>query len=99
MNKLVRVCIALAAFAAFAVLPATASAENDATVVNAEHKTEALGSRITGTTNTDTYSRLTTESGEELTRCSTGEISGTLHRNDHAAIEETIDRANFEGHS
>lgn len=108
MSKLIRACIAVAAFAAFAVLPATASAVNDPSVVST-----ASGSKVTlapthaapipieakNVGNTV----MTPSFGPEIV-CQTAVIKGSLETNTipkgggAGAIEGTITSASFSGH-
>jgi hypothetical protein len=101
MNKILKACIALAAFAALAVLPATASAVNTTTVVDANHvtlaPTHASPIPIVGTDNHGTFTRLTGAGGNTLISCTTNEITGNLETNTHTAVEGTITTATFKG--
>jgi hypothetical protein len=107
MNKLIKVCIALAAFAAFAVLPAVASAENDATVRD-NGVDLAVGSNILATDNDVEISpgtfdltgetRLTAANKTDvLISCTTNELTGTLTKNTHTEVAGEITAANFKG--
>jgi hypothetical protein len=103
MSKLYKVFLALAAFAAFAVLPATASALNSATVVKVNPVTgthegpEPTGSEILGTGNHSAFSRLTDPAGNVILSCTTNELTGKLTRNDHTQVAGEITAFNFKG--
>jgi hypothetical protein len=101
MKKLARACAVLAAFAAVAVLPAMASAENDATVTEAGSPL-AVGSFILATDN-DTPSltgetRLTGPNKTEvLISCTTNELIGQLTKNTHAEVAANINVLSIKG--
>jgi hypothetical protein len=99
MNKLVKACIALAAFAAFAVLPGTASALNSAEVQAPTGTKLATGSKIiaTGSHGTTGFTRLTDTEGNVLVECTSAEITGTLTKNEHSGVEGTLETAVFAG--
>ncbi len=91
-KKLIAACMALAAFAAFA-LPATASASNNPDLTQE-------GSRIpTGTTvvGTATAIEFQTTSGGTLVTCTNATIAGELKVNSGGSVEVGLTTANFWG--
>jgi hypothetical protein len=102
MSKLFRAFLALAALAAFVVLPATASAENDATVfrvasTGAHEGPAAAGTEILGTGNHSAFSRLADPAGNVILSCTTNELTGKLTRNDHTQVAGEITAFTFKG--
>ncbi len=92
MKKLISACMALAAFAAFA-LPATASATNDPTLTDPAGHVK-VGSLIKGTgTNTE----FQTTAGSALVTCSHAEFTGSVTRNDSGFVEGEITKYTFSG--
>jgi hypothetical protein len=93
MSKLTRACIALAAFAAFAVVPATAMAVNDATLQNHANGVTAVGTKILGTTTTTP--RLTNANTETLVECEKAEMHGEVTTNSHTEVAGNITNTAF----
>lgn len=97
-NKLIAACMALAAFAAFAVMPAGASATNSPQLMEGATPV-ATGTKILGTSEGTLYMRSGSEpTSSVLTSCETARMTGTLNKNDGANIEGTIETAAFEGY-
>jgi len=96
MSKLIRACVALAAFAALAV-PATASAENDITLQQPTGTslapTHASTIPVAGTSIGKT--EMLDSSGGVLVSCDTAVMTGNLETNTHTAVEGTITSAAF----
>lgn len=97
MKHLWKALIALAAFAALAVVPAVASAENDITLQQPTGTslapTHAAPIPIVGTSNGKTL--LLDSSGNTLISCDTAIMTGNLETNTHTAVEGTITSAQF----
>jgi hypothetical protein len=99
-KKLITACMALAAFAAFVVLPATASAVNKPVIT---HPTGTVlnpganGIKIKSTNIGEVL--LTTEAGggSVLTRCGVGNFTGTLIKNEKNTVEGNIETSEFSG--
>jgi hypothetical protein len=97
-NKLIAACMALAAFAAFAVMPAGALATNSPQLMEGATPVPT-GTKITGTNEGTLLMRSGPEAGSSiLTSCETARMTGTLTKNDGANIEGTIETAAFEGY-
>ena len=94
MSKLIRACMALAAFAAFAVLPATAMAENNPQLKEGGTAL-ATGVGIVGTN--EGITRFTDTSGNTLVECSKATLSGTLTKNTVGGVEGEITTFDFSG--
>ena len=95
MSKLVRACMALAAFAAFAVLPATAAATNDPQLTHPAGTLLAPGTLIKATSVGAT--EFTNTAKEPLVTCSSATMTGTLLKNSGGSVEGTITTSNFQG--
>lgn len=102
MTKLIKACIALAAFAAFAVVPSIASATNDPNVTiptgTSAAPTHASPIAITATNEGPTV--LTNANTETLISCEHAELKGNLETNSptptaEAKLEGTITAASF----
>jgi hypothetical protein len=91
MSKLIRACIAVAAFAAFAVLPATASAQNDATLQTHTGGAVAVGTSIAGTGAEPIV--LTNANTEHILDCKKSAMHGTVTANSHTEVAATITSA------
>jgi hypothetical protein len=90
--------MALAAFAAFAVMPAVASATNSPELLESGTRV-ATGTRILGTSEGTIYLRSGPDvTSSILTSCETSHMTGTLTKNDGSNIEGTIENAAFEGY-
>jgi hypothetical protein len=103
MNKLIKACIALAAFAAFAVLPASASAVNSATLVEqANTSVLPVGTNILATNEKTTTKEhgvlvMTNSEGQPEVECTGGELTGTVTSNTHTLAQGEITKAAFGG--
>jgi hypothetical protein len=101
MKHLLKACIALAAFMAFAVVPAVASAENDATLQQptgtALAPTHTTTIPVVGTNVGKT--EMLSSGGAVLVSCDTAEMTGDLETNTHTAVEGTITSASFKNHA
>jgi hypothetical protein len=99
-RKLITACMALAAFAAFAVMPAIASATNDPDLT---HPTGTLmpagkGHPASGIKGTNVgLTLMTNSSGGILTECNSAVMTGTLIKNDGSNVEGNISSATFTG--
>jgi hypothetical protein len=97
-QKLFTACSALAAFAAFVVLPATASAVNKPVITETTATVLANGARITSTNIGEIFLRETSsETSKVLTSCNKGNFTGTLIRNEHNTVEADIESSEFSG--
>lgn len=97
-KKIIMACMALAAFAAFAVLPAVASASPELGETTAPEDAwikTPVPSLIRAHNVGDTL--MTDESGNVLTRCSSATMTGTLTTNSGTSIEGDISSASFSG--
>lgn len=86
--------MAVAALAAFA-MPSSALASK----MTATHPTGTIapvGTKVVGT-NTDILSTLTNAAGDVRVQCTSVFMTGTLVKNNHEAIEGTIEKAEFKG--
>jgi hypothetical protein len=92
-NKLIAACMALAAFAAFAVLPAAASAKNTPVLVEGTKSPLAVGAKIVGTN----VNEATFTSGGVTVHCNKAEMTGTLTKNVTGSVEGSITAAHFTG--
>jgi hypothetical protein len=92
MSKPIRACMALVAFAAFAVGPATASAENKPQLLESGTAL-ATGAKIVGTNVGSTF--FTDTSGNTLVDCSTTKLAGTVTKNTIGAVEGEITTFDF----
>jgi len=91
-SKLIAACMALAAFTAFAIVPAMASAANNPLVV--ENGTAvAVGTKILATNVGNT--KMTTSLG--TVECSKSVLTGELTKNTTGAVEGNITSAEFSG--
>jgi hypothetical protein len=91
-KKLITACMAIAAFAAFA-LPATASATNDPQLTEG-------GTLVTGEPNivgTASNTLFLDTSGNTLVTCSTAVMTGKLTKNSGSTVEGSITSAKFSG--
>jgi hypothetical protein len=94
-KKLITACLAIAAFAAF-VLPATASATNDPTLVEGAGNTPlAVGSKIVWTNIGVT--RFVDTSNNALVSCSESLQTAEVIKNSGGTVEGTIETADFWG--
>jgi hypothetical protein len=93
-KKIIGACLALAAFAAFAVLPAVASASPELT--HPTGKTVPVGTKILGTLVGGT-STLTDTSGNPLVHCTTATMTGEVTQNSGTSIQGKITSAIFGG--
>ncbi len=91
-KKLIAACMALAAFAAFA-LPATASATNDPQLTDSEG-TVTVGSTITATSTSPT---MVGTGGATTVTCNTLVLTGTVVKNAGGTVESTISKAQCSG--
>lgn len=95
-TKLTMACMALAAFAAFVVLPATASATNDPLLTHPTGTAIPVGSNILATQ--VGVSKLTnTETNSTQLECTTAELTGTLLKNSGGTVEGEITATTFGG--
>jgi hypothetical protein len=94
MSKLVKACMALAAIAAFAVLPATAMATNSPQLKEGETAL-ATGSKIVATNVGSTL--FTNTTGTTLVDCNNAKLSGTLTKNTVGGVEGEITTFDFSG--
>jgi len=92
-KKLITACMALMAFAAFA-LPAVARAENHPTLVENGVSVE-VGKLITGTNEGNTT--FTSTTGNPQLECSTVKLTGKVTRNDSGIVEGTITTKDYSG--
>jgi hypothetical protein len=101
MNRPAKACIALVAIAVGAVLPTTASATNDATLIEVDNGVHGsplfVPSNIVATGNHNAFSRLTTADGSIFASCTTNELTGTLTANNHNEVAANITAATFKG--
>jgi hypothetical protein len=101
MNKVLKTCIVMAAFAAFLVVPSIAAAVNEATVTAPTGTNLAAGSLIRGTnkeTNgTHVIATLTDVNGNVLTQCTTATLTGTLKENSGTSVKGEVTAAEFIG--
>ncbi len=109
MSKLVKACIALAAFVAFAVLPASAFAVNDATIWSPtdtllspthENRIPILGRNVTTDEGKEVVvpTLMTNAEGETLVSCNKAEVTGELETSTgtpNFVNEATIHKAEF----
>jgi hypothetical protein len=93
-SKLIAACMALAAFVAFAVVPAVASASP---VLNEGGTAVATGSKIFGTNEGNTIMTSGATSTEKLIECSKVKLGGTVTSNTGSHIAGNITTADFEG--
>ena len=94
-RKLITACMALAAFVAFAVVPAGASANNDPDLTHPTGTMLAAGAKIKATSVGHTL--MTDANGGILITCSTAEMTGTLKTNNGSTIAGDIESAHFTG--
>lgn len=106
MSKLFKACLALAAFAALAVVPATASAVNDPLVTYPAGTklavSHALPVGVVGTSVGTTKMWDSAEGGTKLTECATATMTGNLETNTGTgpgtgAVEGNVTSATFSG--
>lgn len=101
MNKVLRTCIAMAAFAAFLVMPSIVLAANEATVTHPTGTTAPVGLNIIGTNKETNGSHvavaITDVNGNVLGQCTTATITGELTKNTHEAVEVDFTSAEFKG--
>jgi hypothetical protein len=92
MGKLVRCCTALAAIAAFAILPVAASAENNPRLTEAPLPAGAkiIAPSVGSTLFTDT-------SGNPLVTCSNAKLAGSLLNNSAGGLEVELTTFDFQG--
>jgi hypothetical protein len=96
-NRLITACMALAAFAAFAVLPAVASATNDPDLTHPTGTLAKTGIKIEGTNIGETL--MTDAQGNTLVSCQTATMTGTLTKNDGSNVEGSIESTSFKNHA
>jgi len=96
-KKLILACMAVAAFAAFVVLPATASATRlcETTTDDVTCDNIAINQNIRG--HLTGNSVMTDANGNTLLTCSTAEITGLLTKNSGGVVEGDIETAHFTG--
>jgi hypothetical protein len=94
-KKLITACMALAAFAAFAVMPASAMASNSPELTDPDGTTLAVGSTVVGTNVGNTLFLDT--NGNTLLTCTTAKMTGHVVKNDGSNVEGTISTADFGG--
>lgn len=94
-RKLVIACMTMAAFAAFAGLPAIASATNDPDLTSPTGTLAAVGTQFLGTNIGETTS--TDTNGNVLTTCTTARMTGTLTKNDGSNVEGNITSVTLTG--
>jgi hypothetical protein len=94
MSKLIRACVAVAAVAAFTILPATASATNNPQLTESG---TALSTGVAIYANNVNSTFFTDTSGNTLVDCSNAELSGTLTKNSIGAVEGEITTFDFWG--
>ena len=92
-KKLITACMALVAFAALAIGPATASATNDPTLVDSSGHL-AVGAKIVGTAVNPVF---TDTSGNTLVTCSNATMTGEVVKNSAGTVEGTISTLDFWG--
>jgi hypothetical protein len=92
MSKLIKACTALAAFATLAVLPATASAENNPQLTEGPL---SAGARIVALSVGNTI--FTDTSGNTLVNCSNAKLAGTLLNNSAGGLEVELTTFDFRG--
>jgi hypothetical protein len=96
-KKLIAACMALAAFAVFAIGPATASATNNPVVTHPTNTVLAKGAKITGTLlNGSSVLWNTAKTVKQLT-CTTATMEGELTKNEGGNVEGSITSAIFGG--
>ncbi|HMI80754.1 MAG TPA: hypothetical protein VK480_03095, partial [Solirubrobacterales bacterium] len=100
MSKLVKACIAMAAFVALAVVPASAFAVNDGHLYSPTNETLVVSHEkpipILGTNTKDTL--MTNSAGETLVSCKKAEVTGNLETNTgtpNFIVEGTVHKAEF----
>jgi hypothetical protein len=94
-KKLITTCVALVAFAALAIGPATASATNDPTLTDLEGHV-AVGAKVGGAPIGEAW--FTDTSGAPLAKCSSGQLTGTVVKNSGGTVEITFTTVDFWGH-
>ena len=92
-KKLITACMALVAFAALAIGPATASATNDPTLVDSSG-TLAVGAKVVGTAVNTVF---TNTEGGTLVTCSNATMTGEVVKNSGGTVEGTISTSHFWG--
>jgi hypothetical protein len=96
-KKLITACMALAAFAAFAVMPAGASATNDPDLTFPTGTLMPIEEKIEGTNIGKTI--MTNAAHEPVVECDTATMTGKLVKNDGSNVEGTIEKAEFKNHT
>jgi hypothetical protein len=95
MNKLITACMALVAFAALAVGPATASAANDPQLTDNAGKMVGAGTLFLGTQVNSMLIKDT--SNNAIVTCTAGEVTGTVVKNAMSTVEANITASGFGG--
>lgn len=93
-TKLLTACMALVAFAALAIGPATASATNSPLLTLPTGTVAALGTKIEGTAG---VTKLTNTSGGTTLECVSATMTGEITKNTTGSVEGTITSATFVG--
>jgi len=94
-KKIILACMAIAAFAAFVVGPATAVAANKPVITHPTGTALATGTKIIGTNVGNTIMERT--DGTDLYLCSSALLTGTLKTNSAGTIKGEITTADFSG--
>jgi hypothetical protein len=93
-KKLITACMALVAFAALAIGPASASAENKPSLTAPAGTVAAVGSTIVGTAG---ETKLLDTSGNTVFKCTGAKMSGEVTKNSSGNVEGNITTATFVG--
>jgi hypothetical protein len=94
-RKLMTACMALAAFAAFAVMPSIASATNDPDLTDSGGSSVPVGTKIKATSIGNLV--MTDVNTNHLVTCSSAWMTGELTKNDGSNIEGNVESATFSG--
>jgi len=93
-KKLITACIALVAFTALAIGPASASATNTPRLTAPAGTTAAVGSTIIGTAGKTTFKET---GGNTILTCESATLTGTVATNSGGNVEGTISSSTFVG--
>jgi len=96
MSKLVKAFMGLAALMALTALLPTSAFAKEVTLQEPIGTKIPVGTKLTAT-NTDIVSKLTDANGNVLAECTSVSLTGTLTKNEAAAVEVTVEKAEFKG--
>jgi len=96
MSKLVKAFIGLAALMALTALLPTSSFAKEVTLQEPIGTKVPVGTKLTAT-NTDVVAKITDANGNTLAECTSVSMTGTLVKNEPAAVEATIEKAEIKG--